>query len=149
LLIDHTLVHRALRRAEEVDLYSGATRAAHLPNFEELLVHAGRFLAPAHLGELASGIPAAWAAKPMAALIRESPGDLSPVWPSATGRVRGQALPPVHPAATKAIETSPQLAELLSVIDSLRAGDARVRQVAAEFLHDTLRRQARSRAGVA
>lgn len=141
LLIDHTLIHRGLKRAEEVDLYLPSVRRVNLPNLEELLVHAGRFVAPARLGPIVPGVRAAWAAEPMSRLVRESPGDPPPVWPHAQGSVRGQALEPLHPAAVGAAAEHPDLGELLSVIDSLRAGDLRVRRVAAGILHDTMRRR--------
>ena len=62
LHVDHTLVHRALRRAENAGLYRESSRQVHLANFEELAIHAARFIAPARLGELTRGLPAAWAA---------------------------------------------------------------------------------------
>lgn len=131
--VPHPLVQRALQRAEEADLYSGASRLVHRPNLEEFLVHGLRYLAPAKLGAVIAGVPAAWAAPPMVSLIRES-SELPPVWPAADGRVRGQALPPLHESAVRAAEQQPRLAELLAIIDSLRAGDVRVRKVASEQL---------------
>jgi hypothetical protein len=138
LHVDHTLVHRALKRAENADLYRESSRQVHLANFEELAIHASRFIAPARLGELTRGVPAAWAAEPISQLIRQAPSEPPPVWPSARGAVRGQALEPLHPAAAQASDDAP-LAGLLAIIDSLRAGDVRVRKIAAVALTDTLR----------
>jgi DNA-binding MarR family transcriptional regulator len=143
LHVDHTLVHRALKRAESAGLYSIGARQVNRPNFEELTVHAVRFIAPARLGELTRGVPAAWAAAPISGAIREQEREPPPVWPSALGPVRGQALEPLHPAAVQAVQASeetPALGELLSIVDSLRAGDVRVRSVAADALRETLRR---------
>ena len=53
--------------------------------------------------------------------------------------MRGQALPPLHKAAVKAAEEIPQLGELLAIVDSLRAGDVRVRSVAANMLAQLMR----------
>jgi hypothetical protein len=138
--LPHPLVQRALQRAEEVELYTSESRCVHRANLEEFLLHGLRFVAPAKLGGVLPGVPAAWAATPMSRVIRES-GDLPPVWPSANGRVRGQALPPLHKAAVKAAEETPQLGELLAIVDSLRAGDIRVRSVAAKMLTQTMRAQ--------
>ncbi len=107
---------------------------------EEFLLHGLRFLAPVKLGGVVSGVPAAWAALPVSRVICES-GDLPPVWPAAAGRVRGQALPPLHRAAVSAAEEMPQLGELLAIVDSLRAGDVRVRSVAADMLTQLVRAQ--------
>lgn len=138
--VPHPLVQRALQRAEEAELYSSDSRSVHRPNLEEFLLHGLRFLAPAKLGRVVPGVPAAWAAPPVSRVIRES-GDLPPVWPSANGRVRGEALPPLHEAAIAAVEDLPRLGELLAIVDSLRAGDVRVRSVAAKMLVELLSRQ--------
>jgi DNA-binding MarR family transcriptional regulator len=139
LHVDHTLVHRALKRAESAGLYRASTRQVNLANFEELTVHAARFIAPARLGELTRGVPAAWAAEPISAAIHQAESEPPPVWPSALGTVRGQALEPLHPAAVQASQNTPTLAELLAIVDSLRTGDLRVREVAGSALHNTLR----------
>jgi hypothetical protein len=138
LMVAHPLVQRALQRAEEVELYSSSSRSVHRANFEEFVVHGLRFVAPAKLGPLVAGIPAGWAALPMSALIREG-GDLPPVWPAAHGHTRGQELPPLHESAVQAVENFPPLGELLAIIDSIRAGDLRVREVAGEQARKALR----------
>lgn len=139
LHVDHTLVHRALKRTEAAGLYSASSKQVNRANFEELTIHAGRFIAPARLGELTRGIPAAWAAEPISTVIRQSAQEPPPVWPDAMGAVRGQALEPLHPAAVEASQETPALASFLSIIDSLRAGDVRVRKVAATALRETLK----------
>lgn len=138
LHVDHTLVHRSLARAEEAGLYRKASKEVNRPNLEELLAHAVRFIAPAKLGELTRGVPAAWAAEPISREISQA-DEPPPVWPYANGSVRGQALTPLHPAAPRAGENNPALASLLAIIDSLRAGDLRIRKVAAEELRGALR----------
>ena len=138
--VPHALVQRALQRGEEADLYSSASRSVHRANLEEFILHGLRFLAPAKLGRVVSGVPAAWAAAPVSRRIRET-GDLPPVWPAAKGRVRGQALAPLHDAAAGAVEDFPALGELLAIVDSLRAGDVRVRSVAGPMLMQALSAQ--------
>jgi hypothetical protein len=142
LKIPHSAVQRALARAQEADLYSGERRQVHAPHFEEFAIHALRFVAPAQLGALVPGIPAAWGAEPMVEAIRSS-GEPPPVWPRARGKVRGQAIEPLHQAAPEAVEDWPELGETLALLDSLRAGDARVRGVAEKFLVRGLREQAK------
>lgn len=135
--VPHALVQRALQRADEAGLYSGESRSVHRPNMEEFLLHGLRFVAPVKLGGVVPGVPAAWAAPPVSRRIRES-GDLPPVWPAADGRVRGQALAPLHKSAVSAVEEFPRLGELLAIVDSLRIGDPRVRSVAARMLVEFL-----------
>lgn len=141
LRVQHPVIQRALARAKAADLYSSDRREVLRPHFEEFAIHALRFVAPTQLGPLVPGVPAAWAAEPMAGAIRTSGEEPPPVWPFAQGRVRGQALEPLHPAAPEAVEDWPELSELLALLDSLRVGDARVRKVAGDFLSERLRSQ--------
>jgi hypothetical protein len=141
LRVPHPVVQRALARARDADLYSAERREVHVPHFEEFAIHALRFVAPAWLGALVPGVPAAWVAKPMVGAIRSSGEEPPPVWPYARGTVRGQAVEPLHPAAPQAVEDWPELGEILALLDSLRAGDARVRRVAEKLLVRMLREQ--------
>ena len=139
LRVPHPVVQRALARTKGADLYSSDRREVHRPHFEEFAIHALRFVAPAQLGPLMPGVPAAWAAEPMASAIRSSGDEPPPVWPFARGRVRGQAIEPLHSAAPEAVEGWADLGELLALLDSLRAGDARVRRVGGDLLSEQLR----------
>jgi hypothetical protein len=139
LHVPHPVVQRALSRAQDADLYSAERREVHVPHFEEFALHALRFVAPAQLGALAPGVLAAWAAKPMVEAIRSAVDEPPPVWPYARGQVRGQAIEPLHAAAPEAIEGWPELGEILALLDSLRAGDARIRKVAGDLLSRMLR----------
>jgi hypothetical protein len=142
LRVPHPMVQRALERAKGAGLYSADRRAVHVPHFEEFALHALRFVAPAQLGALVPGVPAAWAAEPMASAISSSFDEPPPVWPYAASKVRGQAIEPLHRAAPEAVEGWTELGEILSLLDSLRAGDARVRGVAGDFLSSRLRDRA-------
>lgn len=139
LRVPHPVVQRALERAKSADLYSADRREVHLPHFEEFALYALRFVAPARLGALTPGVPAAWAAEPVASAIHSSGDEPPPVWPHAHGRVRGQAIEPLHSAAPEAVEGWSELGQILALLDSLRAGDARVRRVAGNLLSKMLR----------
>jgi len=145
LHVPHPVVQRALARARDADLYSPERREVHVPHFEEFALHALRFVAPARLGPLVPGVPAAWAAEPMVSAIHSSGEEPPPVWSYARGRVRGQAIESLHPAAPEAVEGWPELGELLALLDSLRAGDQRVRRVAGDLLVPLLRERAGER----
>jgi hypothetical protein len=139
LFVDHTVVSRALKRTEEAGLYQSGDRRVNSANFAELMIHAARFIAPAPLGGITRGVNAAWAAAPISNLIRQATDEPLPVWPSALGVNRGQRLDPLHLGAVSA-SADPTLGALLAIVDCLRAGDARVRAVAASALEDELAR---------
>jgi hypothetical protein len=149
LHVAHPVVQRALARAQEADLYSSERREVHQAHFEEFATHALRFVALARLGALVPGVPAAWAAEPMASKIRSSGGDPPPVWPYARGGVRGQTIEPLHSSAPEAAAEWPELEQILAILDSIRAGDPRVRQVAEDLLSKMLRARARATTGSA
>lgn len=88
------------------------------------------------------GVPAAWAAEPVATEIRSSLDEPPPVWPHASGKVRGQAIEPLHPAAAEAVGGWSALGEILAILDSLRVGDVRIRQVSGRLLSVKLRDRA-------
>ena len=138
LRVPHPVVQRGLARAKAADLYAADRREVHLPHFEEFAVYALRFVAPAQLGALVPGVRAAWAAEPMASAIRSSGDEPPPVWPYAPSRLRGQAIEPLHPAAPEVVGEWRELGEVLALLDSLRAGDARVRKVAEGLLSERL-----------
>lgn len=62
------------------------------------------------------------------------------VWPDAQGETRGVALPPIHPAVPKALRTNPdkRFYELLVLIDVIRSGRARERNMAIQLLKNRL-----------
>jgi hypothetical protein len=106
---------------------------------EEFLIHGVKYAFPVQRGEATRGIPTAHAAAPLNSQIAES-GDLPPVWPDAEGDVRGVALEPLHKAAPKAARKDTVLHELLALVDALRDGRARERQLAEKELSARLRR---------
>lgn len=126
-------VHRSLGRLSESGLYDARRRRVLTGPAEEFLLHGMRFVFPARPQGEVRGDPTAWAASPLKELLASS-DLLPPVWPAADGTVRGLALEPLHPGAVSAARRNPVTAERLALLDALRAGDARVRGLAAEQL---------------
>jgi hypothetical protein len=81
------------------------------------------------------GVPTAHAAPPLDV---DFTGADAYVWPSAEGRVRGAALEPLYAGAVHTATTNPALYELLGLVDALRAGRARERQRARDYLRQRL-----------
>ncbi len=96
------------------------------------LEDAVRWIAPAELGGLEVGLPTAHSAPPLAAKLI---GDDDPmVIPLPQGPARGRAVTPLHPLAPGAAARDPKLYALLALVDALRIGGAREREVAAKEL---------------
>jgi hypothetical protein len=80
-------------------------------------------------------MPTSYAALPLRELIqREEAKDLPPVWPDPEGKVRGYALEPLFRNVPYAARQDQQLYELLALVDALREGRARERNLAATEL---------------
>lgn len=106
---------------------------------EEFLVHSIKYIFPVTLGAATRGIPTSTGAplfKDKIALGR----DPIPVWPDAHGEHRGVTLEPIHPAVTKALRTMPdeEFYELLVLIDAIRQGRPRERNLAVQLLKERL-----------
>jgi hypothetical protein len=128
-------VHAAVKRAQASQLLH-VPEMDYLPNLaavEEFLVHGIKYAFPTVRGELTRGVPTAYAAEPLSGLI--VPGtDPPPVWPYPTGRVRGLSFEPLYKAAPRAALRDAGLHEVLALVDALRGGRVRERQLAGELL---------------
>jgi hypothetical protein len=132
-------VHGALKRAEQARLLGFVDKQPRIiaPAFREFLLHGARYAFPAVRGGMVGGVPTAYAAAPLNALIAPS-SDPVPVWPFAEGSVRGIALVPLYPSAPAAALRNPALYENLALFDALRMGNARERNFAEKLLKERL-----------
>lgn len=136
--LDPASVHRALKRLQEARLLHDDGRTVDRLKAEEVLLHAVKYMFPPRQGGLSRGVPTAWAAAPLNELlvVGEEP---PPVWPDPTGKARGIALEPIHRNAPKLARRDPILVESLALLDALRIGSARERDLAAKELRNRIR----------
>ena len=138
LSLSPSQVHLALKRLERSRLLDVPGGRPRLRAVEEFLVHGVKYLFPARRGEATRGIPTAYAAPPLNSHIVEG-GDLPPVWPDPEGDVRGVGFEPLCRAVPKAVRKDAVLYEFLALIDALRDGRTRERQIAERELSARLR----------
>jgi hypothetical protein len=98
-------------------------------NLKEFLIHGAKYAFPVHRGGLVRGVPTAHAAPPLNRQIAES-SDPPPVWPDAEGTVRGLEFSPLYKNVPAAARRDPKLYELLALVDAIRDGRAREREIA-------------------
>lgn len=125
-------VHASVKRAAASSLLTLGSRSVNRKNLLEFLLHGVRYAFPPERSGITRGIPTSCAAPPLAAAFAE--GELPPVWPHPEGTVRGEGLSPLHRSAPTAALNSPRLYELLVLVDAIRAGRARERNLAAKVL---------------
>jgi len=109
-------------------------RLAALPrpnrnNLKEFLIHGAKYAFPVERGSETRGIPTAEAAPPLKQYFLQN-FPLPPVWPCAEGSVRGIEFSPLHKNVPQATLRDPKLYELLALVDAIREGRAREREIA-------------------
>ncbi|MCW5589024.1 MAG: hypothetical protein KIT27_05100 [Legionellales bacterium] len=142
LSISLSEINGGIKRLEEASLLRKNKQGQLFPNInaaEEFLISGIKFFFPGKLGEYTRGTPTAVAAPIFQGKIVLG-NDPIPVWPDPLGEHRGVALKPIHPAVTKAIREHPDQSfyELLVLVDAIRAGRARERNLATVLLKEKL-----------
>ena len=131
-------VHSSVRRATRSGLLQDNDR--HTPNRKallEFLVHGLKYVFPAEHGGLTRGLPTAHAAPPLRDQFAAS-DEPPPVWADPEGTVRGQELEPLYRSVPKAARADKELYELLALVDAIRGGRARERELAVKELRSRL-----------
>ena len=135
----HSAVKRAL--AAQLAVRKGDEIVPNMRNLEEFLVHGLKYVFVPEEGEMTRGIPTGHAAPPLSKSF-VSTNEPPPVWPDAQGEVRGFAFSPLYSLAPRATLSDPQLYELLVLVDAIRGGRAREREIAIKELKKRLARPA-------
>ncbi|OGA78568.1 MAG: hypothetical protein A3G81_04705 [Betaproteobacteria bacterium RIFCSPLOWO2_12_FULL_65_14] len=146
LSISQSEAHAAVRRAVAARLMSDASSTGGRPiyaSLAEFLIHGVRYAYPPERGELTRGMPTGYAAPPLDKLIVQ-PDEPPPVWPFAQGKVRGYSFAPLFPSVPSAATRDPKLYELLALVDAIRDGRVRERNLAAKELASRLKAPVRS-----
>jgi hypothetical protein len=132
--------HNAVQRARKAG-FLPAGELSGVPNLialKEFLIHGAKYAFPAETGQVTRGVPTAYAAAPLKDQMQAS-DDLPPVWPHKDGAERGIAIEPLYKSAPEAALWDPALYELLALLDALRIGRARERQMAVKFIEERLK----------
>lgn len=112
-------------------------------NLEEFLVYGLRHVFWAKPGQVTRGIATSSSAPPTAdGFYKALSSDLPFVWPDPQGDVRGVELAPLYKQAPQAARKDPEFYEILTLVDAIRAGRARDRELAIKELKARLKRYA-------
>ncbi len=136
-------LHSAVKRAltAQLAVLEGDQIIPNLRNLEEFLVHGLKYVFVPVQGGMTRGIPTGYAAPPLNKYIVAA-GEPPPVWPEAKGEARGLAFSPLYSLAPQAARSDPKLYELLALVDAIRSGRAREREIAIKELKKRLERYA-------
>jgi len=126
-------VSMALERSRRARLLDSTKKKINWQAFSEFVVHGLKYAYPVEPGPLCRGVPTAHSAPPLSSEIVSNDEDQY-VWPFGDGTVRGQAIEPLYSSVPQAALKDAALHQLLALVDALRVGRARERQIAAEEL---------------
>jgi hypothetical protein len=135
LHISPSEISKSLKRCVTADLLyiSGSEKRVNRTALLEFLAHGLRYVFPPAKGSLVRGMPTAAAAEPLKSRLLED-GEPPTVWPYAEGKVRGISIEPIYKGAPKAALIDPRFYGVLALIDAIRSGRARERNLAIDLL---------------
>jgi DNA-binding Lrp family transcriptional regulator len=130
--------HAAVRRLAEAGLADPETRVIHRTKLRNFLVYGVPYAFPVKTKEITRGMPTAWAAPVMEGRVAHF--DEVPVWPDPAGKVKGVSVDPLYTSVVKAASNDAALYDLLALLDVLRLGRARERNIAEVLLEEKLKK---------
>ena len=128
-------VSSGLGRLSRCGLFEQNKQSPKKASILEFLVHGLKYVFPAEIGGKVRGILTAHSYGPLAKIIRS---EERYVWPYEDGNVRGIAVSPIFRSVPEAALKDEKLHELLAIVESLRMGRVRERQIAEKELKKIL-----------
>lgn len=135
LHLSQSEISKSLARSRYAGLLDATGKKVHWQALLEFLQFGISYVFPVQPGPIVRGTPTAHSAPPLNAMIQ---ADQDYVWPSAKGQSRGQAIAPLYENVPKAVQNDHELHELLGLVDGIRAGRVREKQLAVEELKKRL-----------
>lgn len=128
LFISQSEISQSIARSKYAGLLHINSKKVYVLSLMEFLQYGIRFVFPQKPGPVVRGVPTAHSASPLNTKIRS---EESYVWPSAKGQpVRGHSILPLYPSVVDAVKIDRQLYELLAMVDTLRVGKTREKEMA-------------------
>lgn len=140
LAISASEVHASVRRCQMARLMINSPSDGMTPirtALREFVLHGVKYAFPAVTGSVIRGMPTAYAGPALRSALVQS-DESPPVWPYPSGIAKGPTLYPLHPNVPIASERDPKLYEVLTLVDAIRIGAARERELAASMIKGIL-----------
>jgi len=127
LFISQSEISASISRSKYANLLHSNGKTVMVLSFLEFLQFGIRYVFPVKPGPVARGVPTAHSAAPLKERIMSNENY---VWPSAKGQARGHSIIPLYPSVVDAIKLDASLYEMLALVDVLRVGKAREKEIA-------------------
>jgi hypothetical protein len=120
-------VSQSVARSKYADLLDGTGKKVMRLAFMDFLQYGLAWVFPQKPGPVVRGMPTAHSTMPLNKIIIS---DESYVWPWAKGNARGHGIVPLYSSVPEAARQDDKLYELLALVDALRIGRAREKDLA-------------------
>jgi hypothetical protein len=120
-------ISQSLQRSKYAQLLSFSSKEVNRIAFYEFLIHGISYVFPQKPAAVVRGIATAHSAAPINKMINATEVY---VWPYAKGNTRGQSIMPLYSSAIEASLKDATLYELLAMVDVLRVGSTREKEIA-------------------
>ncbi|MEZ7506991.1 hypothetical protein [Flavobacterium sp. Arc2] len=120
-------VSQSLNRSKYAGLIDSTKKKVNKLAFTELLLNGISYVFPQQPGPIVRGLLTAHSAQPLNKIINSNENY---VWPYAKGLDRGQAIEPLYSTAVQASLKDQNLYELLTLVDAIRVGRTREKELA-------------------
>lgn len=131
-------VSEALNRCKIARLIDSSKRQVNINSFIEFLIYGLKYVFPAEPGSIVKGVATAHSAYPISDRISAG-SDENYVWPYAKGVNKGQAIDPLYKTVPAVVGKDNLFYEILVIIDTLRIGRTRERDIAIHELKTRLK----------
>ena len=137
VLLSLSETHASVKRLEESAIYDSMTKSIIQKNALELLVHGVKYMYPAKGGSVTRGVLTAHSAPIMQNMISSS-DDNNYIWAYALGKSRGMSVKPLSKDVPKITEQNPEMYDILALVDCLRVGKVREKEIAENLLKELI-----------
>ena len=124
-------ISQSLKRTKYGQLLDFSGKKVNLIAFYEFLINGISYVFPQKPAAIVRGIATAHSAAPINKMIQTTEVY---VWPFAKGNIRGQSILPLYSSAIEASLKDSNLYELLAMVDVLRVGSTREKEIAKQEL---------------
>lgn len=129
--ISQSEISKSIARSKFAGLLDSTGKSVRRLAMMDFLQYGIAYIFPQQAGALVRGIPTAHSAVPLNTIIQSTEAY---VWPSGKGNLRGQSITPLYPSVIDAVENDQKLYELLALVDAVRVGRAREKELAIKEL---------------
>lgn len=121
-------VSECLERCKKAQLVDRNKKRVNTLALQEFLIHGIQYVFPAEAGRVGRGVPTYISASPIKEQL--SNDNERYVWHDVKGSVRGQQIQPLYNTISQAVREDDELYQLLVIVDTLRMGRVRAREIA-------------------